>query len=508
MPAVGMEAEFSVWVDGERVKPETYWKDPTAFIRQPMMKRSGSSSQLPTGGAVYFDAGVVEVVTPLIELAPGCTARVVRSLWEQIEFLREQLDRWESRSGHRARLEGWSAHYNVSFEGSPADRGRAVDKLALLLAYALPLPVALLGGNRRSTGVGVRPRQNRIEVTGDFTPDPGLTIATASFIVGVVRAMEGWPSYEKAMLDARRVGVVDGVMPGKHTSRRGWLLRDYHLPRSPFTCNVDARVWPTRDGRTISLRALAREQAWLFRHWIRRYADAFSVRLLFGVLEGQSPSLLELPDRPGAYEDVGRACRWGQVLPELQAVPRDGRWTLPPEASWSSGSFERHVARRERERHAHHRRQEREAKRAGGGRPRWALRPPPAPIAGDPGVVANEPESSGYRGGDRRVGPPDDIGGKEPAVNRRRRPRVLERRIQTLPPRPTPFPDRFLSRSAYERVFLNLVSGRRLVEGGKSYTPTGMRGWYHAVFRRDADGHEQVFSIDELIGRKRNWRRP
>src|SRR5207253_1515930 len=123
------------------------------------------------------------------------------------------------------------------FDQTPGDRGRAVDELALLLAYALPFPVALLGSNRRSTGVGVRPRQNRIEVTADFTPDPGLTIATASFIVGMVRAMEGWPSYEKAMLDARGVAVVDGVVPGKHTSRHGWLLRDYHLPRSPFTCN-------------------------------------------------------------------------------------------------------------------------------------------------------------------------------------------------------------------------------------------------------------------------------
>ena len=63
-------------------------------------------------------------------------------------------------------------------------------------------------------------------------------------------------------------------------------------------------------------------------------------------------------------------------------------------------------------------------------------------------------------------------------------------------------------RSAYERVFLNLVSGRRLVEGGKSYTPTGMRGWYQAVFRRDSDGRERVFSIDELVGRKRDWRSP
>jgi hypothetical protein len=497
LPAVGMEAEFEVWVDGERVKPETYWKDPSAFIRPPLLRRSGSSSQLPTGGAVYFDAGVVEVVTPLIELAPGCTARVVRSLWEQIGFLRAELDRWGRRSQRQARLVGFSAHYNVSVATA------AAEDLALLLAYVLPLPVALLCSNRRSTGVGVRPRCDRIEVTCDFTPDPGLTIATASFIVGLVRAMEAWPSHAKTALDAREVPVVDGVVPGKHTSRRGWLVRDYHLPRSPFLGNIDARVWPTRDGRTLSLRALVRETAWTFRHWIRRYGDPFSVRLLFAVLEGQAPSLLELPDRPWAYEDVGRACRWGQVLAERQAVPRDGRWTLPPGSSWSSGSFERHVTRRQREREAYRRRQARAARRAGGGRQPWALPPPGARTRAETaGEAVGAP--SGYRGLDRRIAEPAP---EDPRADRRRRPRVRERRIRPLPPPPAPFPDRFLTRSAYERVFLNLVSGRRLVEGGKTYTPTGMRGWYHAVFRRDPDGGERVFSIDELIGRRRDWRR-
>jgi hypothetical protein len=495
LPAVGMEAEFEVWVDGERVKPETYWKDPNAFIRAPLLRRSGSSSHVPTGGAVYFDAGVVEVVTPLIELAPGCTARVVRSLWEQIAFLRGELDRWESRARRQARLVGFSAHYNVSVATA------AAEDLALLLAYVLPLPVALLCSNRRSTGIGVRPRSDRIEVTCDFTPDPGLTIATVSLIVGVVRAMEGWPAYERKMLDERGVPVVDGVLPGKHTSRRGWLVRDYHLPRSPFTTAVDARVWPTRQGRTSSLRALARETAWPFRQWIRRYADAFSVRLLFAVLEGETPSLLELPDRPWAYEDVGRACGWGSVLPELQAVPAGGEWTLVAGSTWSSGSFERHVARRERERQAYRRRQAREARRAGGGTKPWAL-PPPPPVT--------SPESaagpSGYRGVDRRVGPSAGPASDALPADRRRRPRVRERRIVPVPPTPGPYPDRLLERSAYERVFLNLASSRRLVSRGKSYTPTGMRGWYHAVFRRDSDGRERVFSIDELVARENDWR--
>ena len=84
MPVTGMEAEFNVVMDGVEIDPRAYWGDPTAFIDAPLLRRTRSSLQLPTGGAVYFDRGVIEVVTPVIELAPGCTARVVRNLWEQI----------------------------------------------------------------------------------------------------------------------------------------------------------------------------------------------------------------------------------------------------------------------------------------------------------------------------------------------------------------------------------------------------------------------------------------
>jgi hypothetical protein len=40
--------------------------------------------------------------------------------------------------------------------------------------------------------------------------------------------------------------------------------------------------------------------------------------VLFSVLRGETPSLLELSTRPAAYDDVGRAIRWGDVLPELE----------------------------------------------------------------------------------------------------------------------------------------------------------------------------------------------
>jgi hypothetical protein len=510
---MGIEAEFEVRVDGERVVPERYWGEPGAFITLPLGTHGPDNPQLPTGGSVYFDEGVIEVVTPVIELLPGCSARAVRNLWEQIGFVRAELTRWGARNSHEGTLAGFSTHYNVAFDPGPGgEAGRTAEALARLLTYILPLPVALAGGNRRSTGVGVRPRGNRIEVTFDFTPDPGLMIATATLIVGIVRGVMAWPSYTLDMLDGQGIPVVEGVTPGKHSSRHGWLVKDYHFERSPFMTNVDARVWPTREGRRLSLRALSREIAWHFRRAIRRDADPFSFRLLFAVLEGQAPSLLELADRPAAYDDVGRACRWGEVLPELLARPVDGRWDVTPAARWSPGRFEDHAAARVRERQLHLRRVARDARRtARGGSTPPALRPMAPPAKGATTVSGSAPPrgDADYRGQDRRLQSPGAWADAEDAdVDRRIRPRVLERRIRDHPGRvAVPFPDRHLTRSSYEQVFLRLVSGGRLRIDGVAHAPVGLRGWYHAAFRDDA-GAERLLSIDDLLDREANWEWP
>src|SRR4051812_17246948 len=305
MPAIGMESEFNVWIDETEVDPREYWGHPGAFIDRDLLPREKSSLQLPTGGAVYFDRGVIEVVTPVIELAPHSTARMVRNLWEQIGFVRDQLSIWERKAGHTVRLKAYSSHYNISYEIPKRlqSRNRNEKKLALLLSYILPVPVMLVASNRRSTGVGVRPRGSRIEVTVDFTPDPGLMVATATLIVGIVREVMMWPSYDLSVLKKLPIPVVAGVVPGKHTTRKGWLTKDFHYPQSPYTADVNAPIWTTQFGDKKTLREIAAETAWFFRRSIRKYSDPFSFRLLFAIMSGRAPSMLELIDRPSAYED-------------------------------------------------------------------------------------------------------------------------------------------------------------------------------------------------------------
>src|SRR5438094_2652929 len=113
-PVIGFEAEFTLFVRDKKRRPEHVFKTPQTIVRDRMIPRTGRSFHMPSGGAVYFDTGVIEVATPIIEIESGCCVRVVRSLWEQIEFLRAELDAWEQRRGRAVRLEGFSAHYNIS----------------------------------------------------------------------------------------------------------------------------------------------------------------------------------------------------------------------------------------------------------------------------------------------------------------------------------------------------------------------------------------------------------
>lgn len=317
LAAIGMEAEFALNLNNETVKPEDVFGDPRSFIRGHLMHRVGTSYHLPTGAAIYFDTGVIEVATPVIEIERGCGARAGRNLWESIRFVRRELDDWELRNHKEVRLVGFSTHYNISFELPRARQGRrrTVHKLAILLAYILPVPVMLLATNRRSTGVGVRPRGDRIEITVDFTPGAELMIATATLITGIVRAVMTWPSFELTELKRHDIPVIQGYAPIPHTTRKGWLARFDCYPTNPFESDIDAPIWQTTNDQTLSLRTIAGRITREFWRSIRKLSDPFTFRLIGSVMRGRAPSLLELDDRPPEYEDVGRLCDWDDLFP-------------------------------------------------------------------------------------------------------------------------------------------------------------------------------------------------
>ena len=330
LAAVGMEAEFTVFIDGAEVRPEDVFGAPTAFLKGPLMHRTGSSYSLPTGGAVYFDTGVIEVATPVIEVARGCMARAGRSLWEAIGHVRLALDQWEMRTGRHITLTGFSTHYNISFAppegGAPAGQDeRTVERLALLLTYILPVPVMLLAANRRSTGIGVRPRGDRIEITADFTPSAALMISAGTLIVGIAREVMRWPTYGLDELHRHCIPVIEGFRPTRHTSRKGWLARYDCYPHNPFTTGPNERIWKLDPAGAsgdeeaqgeFTLREIALKTSRRFSRPVRSLSDGFTIRMIRRVLRGSTPALLDLDDRPEAYDDVGRLCIWDDLFPE------------------------------------------------------------------------------------------------------------------------------------------------------------------------------------------------
>lgn len=477
-PVIGMEAEFELLVDGKVVTPESLWKYPGDFIEHDLLRRSSKSVQLPTGGALYFDSGVLEVVTPVIEIANRCTTRMVRSLWEQLEYTERQLSTWGAKHRLDVRLRGYSSHYNVSFEVPRGERNseRTVQKLATLLAHILLVPLIVTGTNRRSTGVGVRPRRDRVEMTLDFTPDPSLMLATAALVVGVARDVITWPTYMLTLLDELPIPTLTAVTPGKHTTRKGWLTKDYNFPLSPFTSSIDDEVWETRKGEKKSLRRIAFETAWFFRDSIRRHSDPFSTRTLFDVLTGAGASLLDLRDRPSAYDDLGRAVRWGTPLEELRqsAEVRTDR----------SEDFMRHL-------------QSRAEVRA-----RFEVLGDAALEEADKKFPEEDLESPRRRAGDLDpVLPPwsSELDRRRAAAPLLRERRSTDRR-RAFRSKPAD-----ISRSHYEEIFVKVAQKTPLQIEGETFRPVAIRGWYHVTFERARDRQERTISIDRLASGIGEW---
>src|SRR5438874_1444818 len=309
---IGLEAEFNLFVNGRRRRPEKVFGDPSRLVRRRMIPRTGKSFQLPAGGAIYFDTGVIEVATPIVELEPGCCYRATRLLWEQIRYLRVELDHWAKRHRCQCRLQGFSTHYSFSFPNARKSKLRNANKLAYLLAHILPVPVILLASNRQSSAVGVRPRRTRVEVTADFTPDPVLMLATCAFIAGVVQTVLRWEDFGLRQLNRHAISRITPFRLRKHSSRRGWRVTAESLGQNPFTSNINAPLWKLRDGRLLSLRAVAAETLTPFRRRIRQIGDSNTLEHITAVFNGDARSLLDFEKRPEPYDDVGRTIDWGR----------------------------------------------------------------------------------------------------------------------------------------------------------------------------------------------------
>jgi hypothetical protein len=98
----------------------------------------------------------------------------------------------------------------------------------------------------------------------------------------------------------------------KHSSRRGWRVTADSLGQNPFASDINAPAWKLRDGRVLSLRALARETLRPFRRQIQQISDLSTLEHIAAVFAGDARSLLDFEKRPDAYDDVGHGIDWSR----------------------------------------------------------------------------------------------------------------------------------------------------------------------------------------------------
>jgi hypothetical protein len=137
-------------------------------------------------------------------------------------------------------------------------------------------------------------------------------LATCVFIAGAVETVLRWKDFGLRRLEQHGVPRMARFHLRKHSSRRGWRVMSDSLGRNPFVSNINDPLWKLRDGRTLSLRAIAGETLRPFRQRIRRISDLRTLEHIAAVFAGDARSLLDFEKRPDAYDDVGHGIDWGR----------------------------------------------------------------------------------------------------------------------------------------------------------------------------------------------------
>ena len=334
LAAVGLEAEFELWLDGERVKPEEIFGSPREIIRGELMHRHGTSYHLPTGGAVYFDTGVIEVATPVIEIERGCAARAGRSLWEGILFVRQRARRLGAQQRREARLVGFSTHYNVSFDAPTVEAARrraaerrTVEQLALLLTHILPAPVMLLATNRRVDRRRRAPARRSHRGHGGFHAQLVADDRHRDADRG-----DRARGDDVAELRARRAAGTrhsrSSAASSRAATRRaraGWRASTaIRATRSPAGPTTRFGKWMRRTG-AIAERRRARCRYAASPRTSRKHFGSHSPRVrpvhapADRLGDHGTLAVAARPARsPAGYEDVGRLCTWDNLFSERQ----------------------------------------------------------------------------------------------------------------------------------------------------------------------------------------------
>jgi hypothetical protein len=137
-------------------------------------------------------------------------------------------------------------------------------------------------------------------------------LATCAFIAGVMETVLRWQHFGLGQLMRRGIPRMARFHLRKHSSRRGWRVTADSLGQDPFAADMNKPIWKLRDGRMLSLRAIAAETLRPFCRHIRQISDSSTLQHIDAVFAGDARSFLDFEKRPDAYDDVGHRIDWGR----------------------------------------------------------------------------------------------------------------------------------------------------------------------------------------------------
>ena len=166
LAAIGLEAEFSVVVDGQTAKPEHVFGSPTTHRARP-----DDASHRPILPSANGRRDLLRHRRDRDRHAVDRDRARLRRSRRSLTLGKHSLSAPRARrvgSASRVGPCNWSGSARTTTSRSRSrahERGaeRSVGKLAKLLTHIVPIPMMLLAANRRSTGIGVRPRGDRVE---------------------------------------------------------------------------------------------------------------------------------------------------------------------------------------------------------------------------------------------------------------------------------------------------------------------------------------------------------
>ena len=135
---------------------------------------------------------------------------------------------------------------------------------------------------------------------------------SAASSLGLIGTVLAWEDFGLRQLGRHGLPRIARFHLRKHSSRRGWRVTTDSLGRNPFTSDINESLWKLRDGRRLSLRAIAAETLRPFRQRIRQISDLRTLEHIAAVFAGDARSLLDFEKRPDAYDDVGHGIDWGR----------------------------------------------------------------------------------------------------------------------------------------------------------------------------------------------------